>query len=72
MQPPRAFCHSGLPNRRPRSLSPMPVHLLTTFKERFSPARMEPYEIAVDDDPDLTIALYDWNIQIGSTRFSRT
>lgn len=47
----------------------MPVHLLTTFKERFSPARMEPYEIAVDDDPDLTIALYDWNIQIGSAFF---
>ena len=47
----------------------MPTDLLATFKERFSQTRLDPYEAAARDDPDLTVALYDWNIQIGSAFF---
>jgi hypothetical protein len=42
---------------------------LATFKERFSEARLHPYEVAAREDPQLTIALYEWNIQIGSAFF---
>jgi hypothetical protein len=47
----------------------MPTDLLATFKKRFSEARLDPYEVAAHDDPELTVALYDWNIQIGSAFF---
>jgi hypothetical protein len=47
----------------------MPTNLLATFKERFSEARLDPYEVAARGDPELTVALYDWNIQIGSAFF---
>lgn len=39
--------------------------LLDTFRERFSDARMEPYEIAAGGNPQLTIELYGWNLKIG-------
>jgi hypothetical protein len=34
--------------------------------ERFTVARMEPYLIAANGDPSLTVKLYQWNIRIGA------
>jgi hypothetical protein len=47
----------------------MPQALFTTFQEQFSLARMEPYEVAAGEDPELTVRLYDWNIQISAAFF---
>jgi hypothetical protein len=38
--------------------------LLDQFRERFSEARMEPYEFAADGDPELAIELYGWNLRV--------
>lgn len=42
----------------------MSFDLLETLSEQFSWVHMEPYEQTVRGNPDLAIALYEWNIRI--------